>query len=280
MVKREPVDQDFLFPSSQLALELFQQEGYDLSQSEIVFNSPIVLYSYRPVVDAFIKEGIVKETNGIHTVDMQALAELMVEETQWADIGLDQIYGSIMIDTTDPNQSNSGNMFLGLLANSMNGGTIQNREQLEKIIPDIQHIYNNMGYMQSSSADMFNQFLRQGMGSFPIIAGYENQLLEFSLTDADVYEQVKDDIVILYPTPTVWSSHVVMSLNEDAELLIDALLDPKAQKMAWEEHGFRTVVSGTADVKQFQVPGVAETIPSVIDMPSWPMMEDLMTAVQ
>lgn len=280
MVDRDHQGQNFLFLSSQLALERFNEQGKTSSRSEIVFNSPITLYSYLPVVEALMKEGIVSEADGIYTVDMGKLADEMVAETTWADIGLTDIYGPISIDTTDPNQSNSGNMFLGLLANAINGGTIQNQDQLAQVIPEIQNIYNQMGYMQTSSADMFNQFLRQGMGSFPIIAGYENQLLEFSLQHGETYQQVKDDIIILYPTPTVWSSHVVIALDETSDILIDAMLDPEAQRMAWENHGFRTVVAGTADTQQFNVDGVAETIPSVIDMPSWTIMQELMHAIQ
>ncbi len=35
--------------------------------------------------------------------------------------------------------------------------------------------------MESSSSDLFDQFLKTGMGAKPLIAGYENQLLEFAV---------------------------------------------------------------------------------------------------
>ena len=59
------------------------------------------------------------------------------------------------------------------------------------------------------------------------------------MENPDIWEQVKEDIVMLYPTPTVWSSHVYIALDEAGTAGIDALLDEEVQKLAWEKHGFR-----------------------------------------
>ena len=47
---------------------------------------------------------------------------IITEERSWKEIGLPELYGNVSIDTTDPAKSNSGNMFAGLLANTLNGG--------------------------------------------------------------------------------------------------------------------------------------------------------------
>ena len=44
-------------------------------------------------------------------MDMEKLVQMIMEDTQWADIGLGELYGRISVDTTDPVKSNSGNMF-------------------------------------------------------------------------------------------------------------------------------------------------------------------------
>ena len=44
--------QDFLFPSNQTALELFEGEGGAPEKSQIVFNTPIVLYTHAAVAEA------------------------------------------------------------------------------------------------------------------------------------------------------------------------------------------------------------------------------------
>ena len=110
--------------------------------------------------------------------------------------------------TTDPAKSNSGNMFAGLLANVLCGGSV-GEEDLPELLPRLQALFQKLGYMESSSSDLFDQFLKTGMGAKPLIAGYESQLLEFAVQEPETWEQIKGDIVLVYPTPTVWSSHVV-----------------------------------------------------------------------
>ncbi len=54
-------DIDFLWPSSQVALELFKNtQSARLLKSELVFNSPIVIYSWDIVVKALATQGIIK----------------------------------------------------------------------------------------------------------------------------------------------------------------------------------------------------------------------------
>lgn len=279
MVKGDLTNQDYLFPSSQLALELFKEEGQKARQDEIIFNTPIVLYSYKPVVESLTKAGLVTEREGVHYVDMEALSKLILENKTWSEIGLQGQYGEILVDTTDPAASNSGNMFLGLLANAMNGNKMVTKQEAEKLLPDLRKIYQSIGYMNTSSADLFNQFLTLGVGSYPLVAGYESQLLEFSVQEPDTYERVKDNLFILYPEPTVWSSHVFIALNDQTEVAIDALMDEKVQDLAWTEHGYRTIVSGSANQDQFKVSGLAGEVTQIMQMPPYEVMTYLVEGV-
>lgn len=271
---------DYLFPSNQLALEVFKNNNHKSTKNEIVLNTPIVLYTRKPVAEALINHGIVKSNNGIYEVDMTKLSELVLNSTKWADIGVPELYGDILIDSTNPNRSNSGNMFLGLLANSLNNGKVVDRSSLAEVKPKIKTIYDNLGYMQVNSGDLFEQFLKQGMGAFPIIAGYENQILEFSKENPEIFNKVKDDIVIMYPTPTVWSSHVFIALNENGSRALEGLVDSEVQDIAWKNHGFRTGVSGTTDIKDFDVNGLRDSIVTVMPMPSVDIMNELMAEIQ
>lgn len=280
MAETDTEGRDYLWPSSQLALELFRKNGGKDLQNEIVFNTPIVLYSRKLVVDSLIEEGVVRLDGDVHYVDMVKLANLMKEEKTWADIGLGELYGPILVDTTDPNQSNSGNMFLGLLANALNGNKTVSIATMDNVKEDIERIYKQIGYMQTSSIDMFNQFLRQGVGSFPIIAGYESQLLEFSKLEPDMYQQIRDDVVILYPEPTVWSSHVYIALTEEGKVGLTALMDKEIQTLAWTEHGYRTIVAGTENPDEFDVNGMAGQVTKIMQMPSIDVMQELMEIIK
>mgnify|MGYP006915362215 FL=1 len=280
MANVDTSDKDYLWPSSQLALELFRKNGGKDLQNEIVFNTPIVLYSRKVVVNALEKEGVVDNRDGVYYVDMIKLANLMVKEKTWTDIGLNQLYGPILVDTTDPNESNSGNMFLGLLANALNGNKPVSKSNIDEVKDDIVHIYRQLGYMQSSSIDMFNQFLRQGVGSYPIIAGYESQLLEFSKQESDMYDKIRDDVIIMYPEPTIWSSHVYIALTESGKVGLNALMDKDIQALAWKDHGFRTTVSGTENPDEFDVNGMADQVTKIMPMPSVDVMLELMEAIK
>ena len=280
MVTADHTGMDFLFPSSQTALELYEVQYGNPVKSEIVLNTPIVLYARAAVADALLEEGIAWEEDSVCYVDMQKLAACIEEGTPWSEIGLPELYGNVTVSTTDPTKSNSGNMFAGLLANTLCGGTAD-ESSLTEILPRLQTIFRNLGYMESSSSDLFDQFLKTGIGAKPIAAGYENQILEFAVEDPDTWEQVKEDIRILYPNPTVWSSHVFIALDEAGTAGIDALMDEEIQKLAWNRHGFRTGFNGSASgTEQFGVEGVAEQVTRVMNMPDADTMERIIEALQ
>lgn len=279
MVTDDAEGRDFLFPSNQTALELYKQVHGDPVKSEIILNTPIVLYTRSAVAQALVDSGLAVVTNGVYTVDMEKLTETIEAGTTWEEIGLPQLYGSVSVGTTDPAKSNSGNMFAGLLANTLCGG-VADESNLAEILPRLQNIFQKLGYMESSSSDLFDQFLKTGMGAKPLIAGYENQLLEFAVENPDTWEQIKGDIVIMYPTPTVWSSHVYIALDEAGTAGIDALLDEDIQRLAWEKHGFRTGVYDTpTDAAHFGVSGIAEELTQVAPMPDANTMDRIIKAL-
>ena len=279
MVTGDTEGQDFLFPSNQTALEWYEQAHGSPVKSEIIFNTPIVLYTRSAVADALVQAQIASEQDGVYYVDMQKLTEAIESGKTWADIGLPQLYGSVTVGTTDPVKSNSGNMFAGLLADTLCGG-VADEGNIGAVLPRLQAIFQKLGYMESSSADLFDQFLKTGMGAKPLIAGYESQLLEFAVENPDTWQQISDDIVMLYPTPTVWSSHVYLALDEAGTAGIDALLDEEVQRLAWEKHGFRTGLYDTpSDAEHFGVSGVADTLTQVAPMPDANTMEKILEAL-
>ena len=279
MITADASGRDFLFPSNQTALELYERLNGEPVKSEIILNTPIVLYTRTAVAQALVREGIASTAKGVYYVDMEQLAAAIESGKTWEEIGLPQLYGNVAVGTTDPTKSNSGNMFAGLLANTLCGG-VANEESLPEILPRLQKIFERLGYMESSSSDLFDQFLKTGMGAKPLIAGYESQLLEFAAENPEVWEQVKGDLVMLYPTPTVWSSHVYIALNETGAAGIDALLDEDIQRLAWEKHGFRTgVYDVPSDTEHFGVDGVAEQVTQVAPMPDADTMDQIIKAL-
>lgn len=265
---------DYLFPSSTIAEEYYEDLYGSPDQSEIILNTPIVLYTHQIVLDAFEKQGLITTDGTASYIDMAGLVELIQKGTSWADIGLSELYGNISVDTTDPSSSNSGNMFAALLANVLNRGTTLTAENLPSILPQLQDIFGKLGYMETSSSDLFSQFLRMGVGAKPIIAGYESQMIEYAALYPDEYDAIRDDVVMLYPTPTVWSTHVLIALDDNGRQLITGLLDEDIQNIAWQKHGFRTGnYSSISDSSSLKADGVAPSITQVTQVPSYDVMK-------
>lgn len=276
MVRADHENIDYLWPSSQTALELYKADHGKPYKEDMIFTTPIVIYSYKPVAEALVDKGLAQQKDEVYTVDLAGLVKMVEEDKKWSDLGLD-LYGDICIHTTDPAKSNSGNMFSGLVANMLNKGKPVQAKDVAKLEESIRKFFDKLGYMSTSSSDLFSLYLRNGMGDKTITAGYENQLLEFSKMEPEEWAGVKDRLVILYPEPTVWSSHQLIALNENGAKLLEALKDPEIQKIAWEEHGFRTTVSSIgAAVNEFNdVPGVAEFINKIMPMPDYQAMSEI-----
>lgn len=271
---------DFAWPSSQVALEIFKSKGQPSLKTEVIFNSPIVLYSWEKVCQGLEASGVVKESAGVRVLDFPKLVALVKDAKPWSAIGLSELYGDISIHTTDPNHSNSGMMFCGLLANMLNNGQVVTDEKVAAVVEPTRNFFGQLGMMEHRSADLFSQFVTQGIGSNPIIAGYENQLVEFILAHPEHANTIRDQIRILYPKPTVWSNHPLIAFTSEGVRFLDAMKDPEIQRLAWEKHGFRSGMPGVQnDPKVLKVGGIPKNIENVIQMPRPTVMKRLLQAV-
>jgi hypothetical protein len=273
---------DFLFPSSQSAIEyLRDKETVKAKKNQVVFSSPIVIYSWAEVADALVKRGIAKKVGDVYFItDMAAFVKLMEAGKTWADIGVPSLFGKVKVISTDPNKSNSGNQFAALLANVM-AGDVVDAATVPKVIPRLKALYDRLGYLDSSSGDLFSQYLRLGAGAYPMAAGYENQIIEFAASDPAQWKAVKNRLAILYPEQTVWSQHEVITLTDRAAPLIAAMQDPEIQRLAWLKHGFRTGVAGSASATASETAaGVPSSVTKVVPMPKYDVLRQLMNALQ
>jgi hypothetical protein len=171
-------------------------------------------------------------------------------------------------------------MFAGLVANMLNGGGVATEESLRRDEQELKRFFSKLGYLESSSADLFNSFLKTGIGAKPVIVGYESQILEFSVEHPAEWDYIKDDIVVLYPEPTVWSAHPFIALTAGGDKVIDALLSDEIQLLAWETHGFRTGMASEQQVNTtFNVKGVPGQVKKVIQLPNPDAMQKIMDII-
>ena len=79
---------------------------------------------------------------------------------------------------------------------------------------------------------------------------------------------------MIYPSPTIWSTHIYIALDAKGKAGAEALLDEDIQKIAWEAHGFRTSSYQAGSNQDTQpVEGVADTVTSVMTVPDYPTMK-------
>lgn len=270
---------DFLWPSSQVALEKYRTEYGTTLADAIIFNSPIVLYSWMPVVDAATARGLVRQEDGVYVADLPALLQAILDGRQWSDIGVDQVFGRFTITSTDPLRSNSGNMYAGLVANILAGG-VADESTLPSILPAVQEVFAIQGQMEHSTGTLFERYLQLGMAQFPLIVGYESQYIEFARENPDLWPDVSSRIALVYPVPTVWSSHPIIALTDEGRSLLEALQDEELQRLAWTQHGFRGGAIGAVnDPADLGIDRVAREVTQVIQMPRPEIMFEIMDSM-
>ena len=275
----DPQRVDCIWPSNSVAVELARRAGRPVLTDENIFSSPIVFFAWAEVADALEAKGVVTtRRDGVMAADLQALVGLIEGGARWReDLGLN-IYGPVKILSTDPTRSNSGAIWAALLATSLNGGETPTAADMPELTPKIVAYFAAMGHMADSSGDIFESFLKQGVGSLPIIVGYENQMIEFLIENEEYAELIRDKIRIIYPEPTIFASHPLIAMDEKCGVLIEALRSEPAQIIAWRGHGFRTGI--TNDPSEITAATLPQRISLVAPMPSAAVMEEILASLK
>lgn len=273
LVREDGTKYDAMFSSDQRFYDYYklapnkangEADRYTVLQGGLTLNTPIVIYSWADVVDALMKQNIVSEINGVYYItDMNGLIDYILTSKKWSDIDLKQLYGNVNIASTDPVTSSPGATYYGLLLSIMCESQV-NDENVAKNLPKLKEFYIKSGYMNNTPADLFEKYLRYGMGGEPLIVDYEKSIIDFANSNPDEFSKLKDSIRILYPTPTIWNSHCIASFTENGNAFYKAFEDSEIQKIAWERYGFRTgVTGGSYDTSKFGI-AVPQTISSTV----------------
>ena len=241
-----------------------EADRYSVKGGSLTLNTPIVIYSWDKVVDALIKEGIVTKKDEVYYIsDMNKLMNYILEGKSWKDIGLNELYGKINIASTDPVTSSPGATYYGLLLSTLSEGQVV-KDNIDKNLPKLKQFYTKSGYMNNTPADLFDRYLKTGMGGQPMIVDYEKSIIDFANSNPDGFDQVKNNIRILYPSPTIWNSHCFAYFTDNGKKLYEAFEDKDIQQIAWEKYGFRTgITGGSYDVSGIGI-GVPQTITSTV----------------
>jgi hypothetical protein len=273
----------FLWPSSS-SLVALARRNVKVLRDQVIFNSPIVIYSWTPFAEGLVRAGMAVKEHEHYYVDAKQLIDAVLARRPWKELGQPDLYGTVRLIATDPNKSNSGFMFAGLAGNLL-AGDVVTMENLPMVLPPLTELFRGMGYKPDSSGKVFDDYIAGGPGADPLVVGYENQLVEWIIQDPDRWARVEAaggpaKPVALYPRPTVFSAHPLLALTPESLRLIDALMSLELQTIGWRDHGFRgplgSIGADTNDVIKGRMPA---QIASVAPMPDIEVMLKILAAL-
>jgi hypothetical protein len=275
---------DFVFPSSApAAVETEQRTG--TSTVFAPFYSPMAIATFKPIVQILKNAGIAsQDSDGIWHLNMAAYLKAVAAGTRWDQLpGASTLYpsdDSVLIDSTDIRQSNSAAMYLAMSSYVANGNNVvSSPSQQSAVIQQMGNLFLEQGFSASSSAEPFDDYLSEGIGSKPMVMIYESQYLgqEMSKTGSDA---ITKDMVLMYPDPDVFSKHTVVPLTPNGTKVGQLLVnDPALSKLA-ALYGFRpanpAVFNSVLKAHNLAVPPLPV---DVVDPPSYETLESMIVEI-
>ena len=181
--------------------------------------------------------------------------------------------------STDVRSSNSAAMYLSLATYVINHEAIvTNDENLDAIVAQVAPLFLRQGFVENSTEGPFDDYLVQGMGKAPMVMIYESQYVaRAAANDGSITAQNR----ILYPEPTIYSKHTLVSLT-DAGRRMGEFLESDPELLSLEtEYGFRT--NDPTAFKTFVTAhnvSVPDSLIDVIDPPTYETLEAMITRIQ
>jgi hypothetical protein len=269
---------DFAFPSSTpTAQKIMAERG--ITERYTPFSSPMAVATFQPIVNVLSRAGIVQTTpDGNPVMDIASLLEAARQGTRWDQLPGNSEYPvrkAVLLNTTDPRDSNSAIMYLAIASHVANGNeVVTTQDQLRHVLPDLCRLVLGQGDKPETSQVLFNYYLADGMGRTPAALVYEAQ---FVTTAPGQKPNITGDRMLLYPRPTVYSRHTLVPLDGPngaghrvGQVLRDA---PKLAQLA-AEHGFRPERPLSEPVSNHP------SLVDVVEPPSFEVMESMLGAFE
>jgi hypothetical protein len=274
-------NESFVFPAGAPAAEKIRRERTGTA-SVVPFFTPMAIASWRPIADVLEQAGVVHRRDGYLAFDVAAYMDLVAADTRWRDLPGNTSYPvnkSVLVTTTDVRRSNSAAMYLSLISYVANGDNIvENDRGIDTIVAAAAPLFLRQGFVENSSEAPFEDYLVQGMGKSPLVMIYEAQFLARAAANDG---SITPDMVLLYPEPTIYSKHTLVSLDPDGARLGQFLAaDPELRSLA-TEYGFRT--SDTAAFRAFVAEhglDVPDNLIEVIEPPTYETLEAMISRLE
>lgn len=243
MAEREGIEgSDFASPSSEIAAAHIEDvHGDAVLSTTRPFYSPLAIATGETVLAVLGQNGLAEQRDGVWFLDMAAYLDAVANGRRWTDLAGSEAYPSsrnVMITTTDVRSSNSALMYLSLASYVLNGNAVVTSEDAgrRQATDALARLFLDQGYSQSSSAGPWESFLSKGSMNQPLTLIYESQYLEAQMNEPS---RITSDMRICYPSPTIFSDHVVVAFSEAGQRVQDILENDADMAQVIARHGFR-----------------------------------------
>ena len=284
---------DYLFPSGVVAAnqitDAARKANINTSQSSPFF-TPMVIASWTPIAKILVANGVATATGDrTYGADMTKLTTLMLAKKRWKDLqgasGYD-VTRSVLVSTTDVRRSNSAAMYLALTSQAIHGDIVTDHATALAVSAKVAELFKRQGYQENYVNGNFDDYVSIGIGKTPMAFLYENQMVQFALNkkggaqDTASKGALNQEMVLMYPQPTIVNKVVLVAVSERARKLADLLsTNAELQRIA-VEYGFR-IADSAVFMKAVQPTGLAveERLTQVVDPPSFEIMLEMIDAV-
>ncbi len=271
---------DFVFPSGVPAATKLRQD-HKSAKAYDEFFTPMAVASWESIVSILEANGLARDMGGYYSLDMAAYLQMVANNVRWSDLENNADYNvnkSLLITSTDVRQSNSAAMYLALATYVANGNNvIQNDADIQKVLPNVEPLFLKQGFTEYSSDVPFQDYLSMGIGKSPMVMIYEAQYI----SQAETPNGLTNEMVLMYPEPTIYSKHILVALTPAGEKLGELLQnDPDLQRLA-VENGFRNNNEDLfKQVKKDRNLNLPDTLVNIIDPPSYEILEKIIRQIE
>lgn len=280
---------DFFFPSGIVAANQISDAAKKVNINTVSYSpfyTPMVMASWVPIATILTANKIAKplgpssEPTKIYGLDLQQLTDLMLAKKRWKDLPGSSAYDvsrSILVSTTDVRKSNSAAMYLALSSFAINKSElVTDKTTARQVALKVSELFKRQGYQENYVNGNFDDYVSIGMGKTPLAFIYENQMVSYAISK----KGIGADMVLMYPTPTIFNKVVFVAGNDKAKILGELLAnDPQLQKIGIE-YGFRgsDPAAFAAEAKKAGLT-VNERIVEVVDPPSYEVMAEMIEVI-
>lgn len=280
---------DFFFPSGIVAANQISDAAKKVNINTVSYSpfyTPMVMASWVPIAKILTANKIAKplgpssESTKIYGLDLQQLTDLMLAKKRWKDLPGSSAYDvsrSILVSTTDVRKSNSAAMYLALSSFAINKSElVTDKATARQVALKVSELFKRQGYQENYVNGNFDDYVSIGMGKTPLAFIYENQMVSYAISK----KGIGADMVLMYPTPTIFNKVVFVAGNDKAKILGELLAnDPQLQKIGIE-YGFRgsDAAAFAAEAKKAGLT-VNERIVEVVDPPSYEVMAEMIEVI-